>query len=145
MLDNIWDYIITRDDIVITSNERMRDKMYSIVYITASGVEEAEKIAIILLEEKIIACANIIPLMQSIYWWEGDLEEDYESVLLVKTKSKLVDKVIDRVKEIHSYKTPCALEIKIKKGSKEYFYWMENALKRTNDKFINLQTFNQPD
>ncbi|HOI40586.1 MAG TPA: divalent-cation tolerance protein CutA [Methanobacterium sp.] len=103
--------------------------MYSIVYITTSGVEEAKKIAKNLLEEKIIACANIIPEMESIYWWEGDLEEDVESVLLVKTNSQLVDKVIDRVREIHSYQTPCALEIQIKKGSKEYLDWLENALK----------------
>jgi periplasmic divalent cation tolerance protein len=103
--------------------------MYSIIYITTSGVEEARKIAKTLLEDKIVACANIIPVMESIYWWEGNLEEDTESVLLVKTRSELVDKVIDRVKEIHTYQTPCALEIQIKKGSDDYLNWLENALK----------------
>ena len=103
--------------------------MYSIIYITTSGVEEARKIAKTLLEDKIVACANIIPVMESIYWWEGNLEEDTESVLLVKTRSELVDKVIDRVKEIHTYQTPCALEIQIKKGSEDYLNWLENALK----------------
>jgi periplasmic divalent cation tolerance protein len=102
--------------------------MYSIIYITTSGVEEAKKIAKTLLEEKIVACANIIPVMESIYWWDGDLEEDVESILLVKTSSELVDKVIDKVEEIHSYQTPCALEIQIKKGSKDYLNWLENAL-----------------
>lgn len=102
--------------------------MYSVVYVTASGVEEAKKIAKILLKEKIVACANIIPVMESIYWWEGNLEEDVESVLLLKTRSELVDKVIDRVGEIHSYQTPCALEIQIRKGSQEYLDWLENAL-----------------
>ncbi len=91
--------------------------MYSIIYITTSDSEEAKQIAKNLLEEKMIACANIIPVMESIYWWEGELEEDVESILLVKTSSKLVDKVIDRVKEIHSYQTPCALELQIKNGS----------------------------
>lgn len=76
--------------------------MYSIVYITTSGVEESKKIAKTILKEKLVACANIIPRMESIYWWEGDLEEDVESILLLKTRSELVDKVIDRVKEIHS-------------------------------------------
>ncbi|HHY00539.1 MAG: divalent-cation tolerance protein CutA [Methanobacterium sp.] len=103
--------------------------MYSIVYITTSDSEEAQQIAKNLLKEKIIACANIIPVMESIYWWEGELEEDVESILLVKTSSKLVNKVIERVKEIHSYQTPCALEIQIKSGSKEYLDWLENALK----------------
>jgi len=50
--------------------------MYSIVYITTSDSEEAQQIAKNLLKEKIIACANIIPVMESIYWWEGELEED---------------------------------------------------------------------
>ncbi|MCC7561170.1 MAG: divalent-cation tolerance protein CutA [Methanobacterium sp.] len=88
--------------------------MYSMVYITASEVEEAKKIAKALLNERIVACANIILGMESIFWWEGSLEEDVESILLVKTRSELVDKVIDRVEEIHSYQTPCALEIQIK-------------------------------
>ena len=103
--------------------------MYSIIYITTSDSEEAKQIAKNLLEEKMIACANIIPVMESIYWWEGELEEDVESILLVKTSSKLVDKVIDRVKEIHSYQTPCALELQIKNGSKEYLEWLDSALK----------------
>ena len=102
--------------------------MYSMVYVTASDVEEAKKIAKTLLKEKIVACANIISQMESIYCWEGDLEEDVESILLLKTRCELVDKVIDRVIEIHSYQTPCALEIQIKKGSKDYLNWLENAL-----------------
>lgn len=102
--------------------------MYSMVYITTSGGEESKKIARVLLEEKIVACANILPNMESIYWWEGKLEEDVESILLVKTRSELVDKVIDKVREIHSYQTPCALEIQIKKGSPDYLDWLDNSL-----------------
>ncbi|HII84596.1 MAG TPA: divalent-cation tolerance protein CutA [Methanobacterium subterraneum] len=104
--------------------------MYSMVYITASGVEEAKKIAKTLLNERIVACANIILGMESIFWWEGSLEEDVESILLVKTHSELVDKVIDRVEEIHSYQTPCALEIQIKKGSQNYLDWLDNSLEK---------------
>jgi periplasmic divalent cation tolerance protein len=104
--------------------------MYSIIYITTSGVEEAKKIAKTLLNEHSVACANIIPVMESLYWWEGSLEEDVESILLVKTSSELVDKVIDRVGEIHSYQTPCALEIQIKKGSKNYLDWLDNSLEK---------------
>ncbi len=104
--------------------------MYSMVYVTASGVEEAKKIARNLLEDKLVACANIISKMESIYWWEGNLEEDVESILLLKTHSELVDKVIDRVKEIHSYQTPCVLEIQIKNGSLEYLDWLDKSLKK---------------
>ena len=104
--------------------------MYSIIYITASGAEEAKKIAKSLLNDHLVACANIISGMESIYWWEGSLEEDVESILLVKTSSELVDKVIDRVEEIHSYQTPCALEIQIKKGSQKYLDWLDNSLEK---------------
>jgi periplasmic divalent cation tolerance protein len=104
--------------------------MYSMIYVTASGVEEAKRIARTVLGEKLVACANIIPKMESIYWWEGNLEEDVESVLLLKTHSKSVDKVIDRVKEIHSYQTLCALEIQIKSGSREYLDWLDNSLEK---------------
>lgn len=100
------------------------------VYITASEVEEAKKIAKALLNERIVACANIILGMESIFWWEGSLEEDVESILLVKTRSELVDKVIDRVEEIHSYQTPCALEIQIKRGSENYLDWLDNSLEK---------------
>jgi periplasmic divalent cation tolerance protein len=103
--------------------------MYSIIYITTSGVDEAKKIAKILLEERIVACCNIIPKIESLYWWKGEIEEDQESLLLTKTRSNLVDKVIARVEEIHTYETPCALEIQIKKGSEDYFDWLENALR----------------
>jgi periplasmic divalent cation tolerance protein len=102
--------------------------MYSIIYITTSGVDEAKKIAKTLLKERIVACCNIIPQIESLYWWEGEIEEDQESLLLTKTRSNLVDKVIARVEEIHSYETPCALEIQIKEGSEDYLDWLENAL-----------------
>jgi periplasmic divalent cation tolerance protein len=103
--------------------------MYSIIYITTSGVDEAKKIAKTLLEERIVACCNIIPQIESLYWWKAEIEEDQESLLLTKTRSNLVDKVIARVEEIHSYETPCALEIQIKKGSEDYLAWLENALR----------------
>ena len=103
--------------------------MHYIIYITTSGVEEAKKIARILSKERLVACTNIIPQIESLYWWEGNIEEDQESLLLAKTGSDLVNKVIDRVEEIHSYETPCALEIQIKMGSENYLNWLDNALR----------------
>jgi periplasmic divalent cation tolerance protein len=104
--------------------------MYSIIYITTSGSQEARKIARTLLEEKLVACANIIPRIESLYWWQGEIEEDEESLLLVKTSSKQVDTVIERVKEIHSYDIPCVVEIRIDKGSEDYLHWLEESLNK---------------
>ena len=103
--------------------------MYSIIYITTSESQESKKIAKILLEEKIVACTNIIPQINSLYLWEGEIEEDNESLLIAKTKTVNVDQVIKRVEEIHSYQTPCILQLEVKKGSKAYLDWMEKGLK----------------
>ncbi|MCE5213794.1 MAG: divalent-cation tolerance protein CutA [Methanobacterium sp.] len=102
--------------------------MYSLIYITTSGSPESEKIAKILLEEKLVACINIIPQIKSLYLWEGQIEKDNESIVLAKTRADKIDKVIKRVEEIHSYQTPCILEFTVKKGSKEYLQWMEKEL-----------------
>jgi periplasmic divalent cation tolerance protein len=102
--------------------------MYSIVYITTSGVIESKKIARNLLEEKLAACINIVPTIESIYLWKGEIEEDSESIMVVKTKSELVEELIKRVEELHSYEIPCILEITVNKGSKNYLKWMESEL-----------------
>jgi periplasmic divalent cation tolerance protein len=102
--------------------------MYALIYITTSGEEESEKIAKTLLEERIVACANIIPSMKSFYWWEGEIEEDTESILFLKTRSDKLDTIIRRVKDIHSYDIPCILEISIQSGSEDYLKWLEDSL-----------------
>jgi periplasmic divalent cation tolerance protein len=102
--------------------------MYSIIYITTSGVLESKKIAKILLEDKLACCINIIPSIESLYLWNGKIEEDSESIMVVKTKSVLVDELIKMVENVHSYETPCILEITINNGSKNYLKWMETEL-----------------
>ena len=102
--------------------------MNSIVYITTSGLIESKKIAKMLLEDKLAACINIIPTVESIYLWKGKIEEDSESIMLVKTRSELVENVIKKVEEVHSYEIPCVLEITLNKGSKPYLKWMKSEL-----------------
>ncbi len=102
--------------------------MYSIVYITTSGISESKKIAKKLLEEKLACCVNIIPSVESMYLWKGKIEEDSESIMVVKTKSLLVEAVIKMIERVHSYETPCVLEITINNGSNNYLKWMETEL-----------------
>jgi periplasmic divalent cation tolerance protein len=102
--------------------------MYSLIYITTSESSESKKIAKILLEERLVACTNIIPQITSLYLWKGETEEDNESILIAKTREDKVDQVIERVKELHSYETPCILQLEVKKASEEYLQWMENEL-----------------
>jgi periplasmic divalent cation tolerance protein len=102
--------------------------MYSIVYITTSGISESKKIAKKLLEDKLACCINIIPSVESMYLWKGKIEEDSESIMVVKTKSILVEEVIKFVEFVHSYETPCVLEITVNNGSNNYLKWIEKEL-----------------
>jgi periplasmic divalent cation tolerance protein len=102
--------------------------MYAFVYITTSGKEESENIGKTLVEEKLAACANIIPSIESIYLWKGEIEDDKESLLIVKTKAENIDKIIKRVKEIHSYETPAILAIPIIEGSKDYLDYLDSEM-----------------
>lgn len=102
--------------------------MYAFVYITTSSNEESKKIGKKLVEEKLVACVNIIPSIESIYLWKGEIEADEESLLIAKTKAETIDKIIKRVKEIHSYETPAILAIPIIEGSKDYLDYLDSEM-----------------
>jgi len=102
--------------------------MYVLIYITTSGIEESEKIARVLLDERLAACTNILPSIKSIYRGESDLEEDSESLLIAKTDTSKVEKIIEKVKSIHSYDIPCILAIPIIKGSDDYLKWLDSEI-----------------
>ena len=99
---------------------------YYSVYVTTEDEDEAMVIGRILVEEKLAACVNIHPMF-SIYWWQGDVQEDTEVALLVKTKAGLVDEVINRVKQLHSQEVPCIVAWPIEKGNPDYLKWVEES------------------
>jgi periplasmic divalent cation tolerance protein len=97
---------------------------FHIVYITASSREEAEKISRVLLEERLIACANIFDPVTSLYWWKGEIRKDAEALLIAKTKESLVDQLIERVKALHSYECPCIVSFPLAKGNPDFLKWI---------------------
>ena len=97
--------------------------MFSDIYVTASNLEEATLIARAIIQEKLGACANIHPI-KSMYSWKGTIEEDEEYALSIKTKTELVDKATARVKELHSYETPCIISYIIASGWPPYLDWI---------------------
>lgn len=96
--------------------------MYSIVYSTTESRDEARKIAGELVKSKLAACVNIHHI-DSIYSWEGQIEEDEEFAISVKTTTSKVQKVTDRIKEMHSYELPAIVSWEIS-GDKEYLEWI---------------------
>lgn len=96
------------------------------VYITTSKLDEAKRIARILVEGRLAACVNVFPIT-SIYHWNG-LQEENEIALIVKTMTKNVKKVENKVKELHSYDVPCIISFKID-GSKEFLKWIGEEVK----------------
>ncbi len=93
-------------------------------YITTKDKAEAIKIATALVEKHLVACANIIDGIGSIYRWEGKVEQSQETLLLVKTQSKQKKKILTVVKALHSYSCPCAVFYDIADGSPEYLKWL---------------------
>ncbi len=102
---------------------------YVIVLVTTASKEEAEKIAQKLLEEKLIACANIIGPVSSLFWWKNKVEKAEEYVLLMKSRLDLFEKLSSKVKELHTYEVPEIIALPIVQGSKAYIEWLNESLR----------------
>lgn len=102
---------------------------YILVLITASSVEEGEKIGTSLVEEGLAACCNIIPEIKSIFKWKGEICKEKEVLLLVKSKTSLFKRVEAQVKRLHSYEVPEIIAFPIEAGLQDYLNWMDEVLK----------------
>ena len=101
---------------------------YLAIYVTTKDEEEAKKIGKTLIEEKLAACINIHPI-KSIYRWQGEIQEEEEAAMFIKTRAELADKVIQSVKELHSYEVPCIVCFPIEKGYPDFLKWIEESTK----------------
>lgn len=101
---------------------------FHFVYITCAHPEEAQRIGTLLVEGRFAACANILPGMQSIYRWNGDLTKDQETVLIVKTSSDKLPSLIEESKRLHSYEVPCIVALPIVDGNPAYLEWLQQSL-----------------
>lgn len=97
---------------------------YSLIYITASDRDAALRIARILVESRLVACANILGGATSVYWWEGRVQEGAEAVLIAKAPSDKISAVIAKVQEIHDYSCPCVVSLAIAEGNPAFLDWI---------------------
>ena len=103
----------------------MTDKR--IVLSTAGSEQEAHKIAHSLVKRRLAACVNILPRVQSIYRWKGEIESAQEWLLLIKTRADKFPAVRDAIGELHSYEVPECIVVEIEDGSLPYLQWLEKA------------------
>ena len=99
------------------------------IYVTAGSMNEAKKIGKALVSNRLAACVNIIDSMHSIYWWEGEIQNDNEVILIAKTRESLVPALIDKVKSMHSYDCPCIVSLPILDGNDAFLEWIEQQTK----------------
>lgn len=99
-----------------------------LIYITTSSKEESEKIARELLEQHLVACCNITEKINSLYWWNGKIANDEESVLIAKTIESNFKDVEYIVQSAHSYDNPCIVSIPVVNMSKSFSEWIKNEL-----------------
>jgi len=101
---------------------------FIIVIMTAPNKQEAVSIVRKLLEERLIACANILDSVHSLFWWKGKIEQDEEVLVLMKSQQTLFKKLSERIKEHHSYNLPEILALPVVDGSPFYLEWMKSCL-----------------
>jgi len=112
----------------------MTDFSQVVVFITAGTREEAQKIANTLLERRKAACVNIVPRVDSYFWWQGRLDTEQEALLIVKTKASLMDDLVGLVKEIHSYDVPEVIALPIVGGNQAYLEWIDGEVRELNER-----------
>lgn len=98
---------------------------HSLIYVTAADATEAKKLGRLLVENRLVACANVFPNMIPIFWWEGAVQEDSEAVLIAKTRRDLVETIIEKVTVAHSYSCPAILALPVESGHAPFLEWID--------------------
>jgi len=107
----------------------MEEFAYIVLFITTATTNEAQRISKVLLEQRKVACVNIVPRVSSLFWWESKLDSAHESLLIVKTKASLLNEVVRLVREIHSYDIPEIIALPIVGGNQDYLEWIGKEVK----------------
>ncbi len=102
--------------------------MHIVGLVTTKDTKQAQKIANGLLQDKLVACANIVAGVRSLFWWHGKIDSSREALLVLKTKKTLFKKVVAKVKALHSYQVPEIIALPIAAGSSDYLKWINTSV-----------------
>ncbi|MBN1335991.1 MAG: divalent-cation tolerance protein CutA [Deltaproteobacteria bacterium] len=90
---------------------------------------DAEPLLRRLLEERLVACGNILPGVRSLYWWKGAIQDDPEEVLLMETSTDRVSAVVARARALHSYETPKIVTFEVRESDPDYAAWLAGVVR----------------
>ena len=99
-----------------------------VVLVTAPSAEKAAEIARTVVEERLAACGNVLPGVRSIYRWKGQVQEDAEVLLLLKTQRTRFPELRDRILALHPYEVPEVLALPVEAGSDAYLDWIAQSM-----------------
>jgi len=99
---------------------------FCLVLVTCKSEPEARKIGQALVTQKLAACVNIIPKVNSLFFWDKKLSREREALLLIKTRRKLFSEVSEAIRKSHSYKLPEIIALPFWAGEKKYLNWLRN-------------------
>jgi len=99
-----------------------------IVFCTCAEQDEAARIATALVEERLAACVNVLPAIESIYRWQAAVERATEILLLIKTTQAQLEALRDRIQFLHSYDTPEIIAVPVVGGSERYLDWLREQV-----------------
>lgn len=106
----------------------MKQRGKIVILITTSSEGEARKIADMLLNERKAACVNIVPKVESLFWWQGNIESAQENLLIVKTNTAKLKEITDLIKKVHTYEVPEIIALPIIGGNEDYIKWLDTIL-----------------
>lgn len=101
-----------------------------IVLTTASSLEDSERIARHLVEQRLAACVNIVPKIASVYRWEDKVEEAQEHLLVIKTTEAAFARLREAIRQLHSYQVPECIALAVEEGSLPYLQWIDDSVDR---------------
>ena len=104
------------------------EKGVVVVFVTCPPGEEATRLARLLVSEKLAACVNVVGPIRSLYWWEGKVQDDAESLLVIKTRAERFPRLRDRIQQEHPYEVPEILALDVVDGAPAYLDWVVQSV-----------------
>ena len=99
-----------------------------IVFTTFANEADAARVARVLVEERLVACANLLPGARSIYRWKAELRDEREVVVLMKSRKQDWTALLSRLHELHPCETPECIAVRVAAGAPRYMAWLDEAL-----------------